>query len=205
VEIAPRPQTALLGLINAAQCTGGRGLHRVPVPGVVPRQMMIGESQAVDSFMRANALEPAPGDDSWRLADILSGIPQVYAQTAEQFIPQMINLDRVGGLSFTKGCYPGQEIVARLRYRGRVKQRMLAGIARGLAALAPGDPVHCSRRAGQKVGQVVDAVPTDRSRGEYAFSATAPVPLSDAEALRVGPAPGAACARIALPYEAGEE
>jgi len=204
VEIAPRPQTALLGLINGAQCAGGRGLERVPVGGVVPRHMMIGEPQAVDSFMRANALEAAPGDGPWRLADILSGIPQVYAQTAVQFIPQMINLDRVGGLSFTKGCYPGQEIVARLRYRGRVKQRMSAGVARGLAALAPGDPVHSDQHAGQKVGLVVDAVPTDRSRGEYAFSATAPVQLSDGETLRVGPVPGAAWTRIALPYEAAE-
>lgn len=206
VEIAPKPQTALLGLINGAQCTGGRGLERVPVRGVVPRQMMIGEPQAVDAFIRANALEPASGDGPWRLADILSGIPQVYAQTAEQFIPQMINLDRVGGLSFTKGCYPGQEIVARLRYRGRVKQRMLAGVARGLAGLAPGDPVYCDQRAGQnprKVGQVVDAVPTNR--GEYTFSATAPVQLSDGETLRVGPAPGAALTRIALPSEAGGE
>lgn len=206
VEITPKPQTALLGLINGAQCTGGRGLERVPVRGVVPRHIMIGEPQAVDAFMRANALEAAPGDEPWRLADILSGIPQVYAQTVEQFIPQMINLDRVGGLSFTKGCYPGQEIVARLRYRGRVKQRLLAGVARGLAGLAPGDPVYCEQRAGQdprKAGQVVDAVPTDRSRGEYTFSATAPVQLDDGETLRVGPAPGAALTRIALPYEAG--
>lgn len=203
VEIAPKPQTALLGLINDAQCAGGRGLERVPVRGVVPRHIMIGEPPAVDAFMRANALEGASGDDRWRLADILSGIPQVYAQTAEQFIPQMINLDRVGGLSFTKGCYPGQEIVARLRYRGRVKQRMLAGVAGGLAGLAAGDPVHSDQRPGQKVGLVVDAVPTDRSRGEYAFSATAPVQLGDGETLRVGPAPGAALTRIALPYEAG--
>lgn len=208
VEIAPKPQTALLGLINGAQCAGGRGLERVPVGGVVPRRMMIGEPQAVDAFMRANALEPAPDDGPWRLADILSGIPQVYAQTAGQFIPQMINLDRVGGLSFTKGCYPGQEIVARLRYRGRVKQRLLAGTVRGLAGLAPGDPVYCGQRAGQaprKVGQVVDAVPTDRSRGEYTFSATAPVQLNDGETLRVGPAPGAALTRIALPSEEGGE
>lgn len=208
VEIALKPQTALLGLINGAQCAGGRGLERVPVGGVVPRHLMIGAPQAVDSFIRANALEPASGDDLWRLADILSGIPQVYAQTVEQFIPQMINLDRAGGLSFTKGCYPGQEIVARLRYRGRVKQRLLAGVAGGLAGLAPGDPVYCDQRAGQsprKVGQVVDAVPTDRSRGEYTFSATAPVQLSDGETLRAGPPPGAALTRIALPYEAGGE
>ncbi len=61
---------------------------------------------------------------AWRLADIRAGLPQVYAATRELFIPQMLNLDLIDGISFTKGCYTGQEIVARTQHLGRIKRRM---------------------------------------------------------------------------------
>jgi tRNA-modifying protein YgfZ len=60
----------------------------------------------------------------WRLADIRAGLPQVYAPSRELFIPQMLNLDLIDGISFTKGCYTGQEIVARTQHLGRIKRRM---------------------------------------------------------------------------------
>jgi tRNA-modifying protein YgfZ len=59
-----------------------------------------------------------------RHAEIAAGIPEVYPETREQFIPQMLNLDRLGAIDFQKGCYPGQEIVARTQYRGQLKRRM---------------------------------------------------------------------------------
>jgi folate-binding protein YgfZ len=70
-----------------------------------------------------------PGD--WQALDITAGLPWVEAATQDLFIPQTLNLDLIGGVSFTKGCYPGQEVVARSHYRGTVKRRM----ARGLLAL----------------------------------------------------------------------
>lgn len=60
----------------------------------------------------------------WRLADILAGIPQVLEATKEKFVPQMINFELIGGVNFKKGCYPGQEIVARSQYLGKLKRRM---------------------------------------------------------------------------------
>jgi tRNA-modifying protein YgfZ len=60
----------------------------------------------------------------WRLADIRDGLPQVYAPSRELFTPQMLNLDLIDGISFTKGCYTGQEIVARTQHLGRIKRRM---------------------------------------------------------------------------------
>lgn len=164
------------------------------VAGVVPRQLIIGDAPAMDAL----APEPSASDDKWRLVDILSGIPQVYPATAEAFIPQFINLDRVGGLSFSKGCYPGQEIIARLRYRGRVKQRLVAARARGLESIAPGDPV-CAGDSERKIGLVVDAVPTGRR--EFVFSATVPWPLGDT-ALQVGR--DATVTRIALPTDVAD-
>ena len=91
----------------------------------------------------------------WKLAQILHGEAQVYQSTSESYIPQHINLDLVNAVSFSKGCYPGQEIVARLRYLGKLKQRMIIGVAESTSPLSPGMDVFSD---GSKVGSVVDAV-----------------------------------------------
>jgi folate-binding protein YgfZ len=76
----------------------------------------------------ADRAAPPPGDssqhDRWHAADIAAGLPVVYAATAGEFVAQMLNLDALGGISFTKGCYTGQEVIARAHYRGRVKRRL---------------------------------------------------------------------------------
>ena len=63
-------------------------------------------------------------EDAWRLADIRAGLPQIYADTSEAFVAQMLNLDLLDGISFTKGCYTGQEIIARTQHLGRIKRRL---------------------------------------------------------------------------------
>jgi hypothetical protein len=63
-------------------------------------------------------------ENKWRLADIRAGLPQVYAATSEAFVAQMLNLDLLDGISFTKGCYTGQEIIARTQHLGRIKRRL---------------------------------------------------------------------------------
>jgi folate-binding protein YgfZ len=63
-------------------------------------------------------------EEDWRLADIRAGLPQVYAATSEAFVAQMLNLDLLDGISFTKGCYTGQEIIARTQHLGRIKRRL---------------------------------------------------------------------------------
>ncbi len=63
-------------------------------------------------------------EQAWRLADIHAGLPQVYAATSEAFVAQMLNLDLLDGISFSKGCYTGQEIIARTQHLGRIKRRM---------------------------------------------------------------------------------
>ena len=60
----------------------------------------------------------------WKMADINAGIPTIYKENIEKFIPQMVNLDLINGISFSKGCYTGQEIVARVQHRGNIKKRM---------------------------------------------------------------------------------
>ena len=77
----------------------------------------------------------------WERADIADGLPQVYAATSEAFVAQMLNLDLLGAIAFDKGCYTGQEVVARAHYRGRVKRRLQRWHAAEGAAPGPGDHV----------------------------------------------------------------
>ncbi len=84
----------------------------------------------------------------WQLADILAGVPQVIEQTKEKFVPQMINFELIGGVNFKKGCYPGQEIVARSQYLGKLKRRM------AIALIENEDPRQVS--AGMEIYSVSD-------------------------------------------------
>ncbi len=95
--------------------------------------------------------------DRWTWMDIGAGLPQVHPETSEAFVPQMLNLELLGGVDFKKGCYPGQEIVARLHYRGGLKQRMVRAHVETDAA--PGMPVYAPDLPGQATGAVVAAAP----------------------------------------------
>lgn len=102
-------------------------------------------------------LQPA-GAAAWRLSEVRAAIPLVTLATQEKFVPQMINFEAVGGVNFQKGCYPGQEIVARSQYLGKLKRRMLpatvsAAASAGTEVFAEGDPE-------QACGMVVNAAPT---------------------------------------------
>jgi tRNA-modifying protein YgfZ len=77
-------------------------------------------------------------EETWYLQEIRAGRPLITAATQDQFVPQMVNLETLGGVDFQKGCYPGQEIVARAQYRGQVKRRMVRMPAPQGARLQPG-------------------------------------------------------------------
>jgi folate-binding protein YgfZ len=72
----------------------------------------------------ADILQPGQIEHDWRLADIRAGLPQIYLATREAFVAQMLNLDLLDGISFSKGCYTGQEIIARTQHLGRIKRRL---------------------------------------------------------------------------------
>jgi hypothetical protein len=94
----------------------------------------------------------------WEWLDIRAGVPVITPPVQEQFVPQMVNMDLIGGLSFSKGCYPGQEIVARTHFLGRLKQRMyLAHLAAGEPR--PGDRLYGADLGGQASGTIVNAAP----------------------------------------------
>lgn len=121
----------------------------IQLPGPGNRCLVIGDGT------QAAAQSPVATNE-WELAEIRAGIPMIVKATAGEFVPQMVNLDLLGGISFTKGCYTGQEIVARTKYLGRIKRRMLRYSASGPPPPA-GTALNAMRGTGNPgvVGQVV--------------------------------------------------
>ncbi len=104
----------------------------------------------------------AGSPEQWAVLDILSGIPWVESANQEKFIPQDVNLDAIGAVSFTKGCYPGQEVVARSHYRGKLKRRMLNGYCEGHdITAAPGGDITDRENTREPSGQIVNAASVD--------------------------------------------
>ena len=164
VAIEPDDGLVVAGLlgpaVDAARATiagaaAGPALARLPGDG--DRALLVGSPTEVDPVLEACAAHGAHSadDNDWRLHQVAAGFPDVLPETQEEFIPQMLNLDRIGAVSFTKGCYPGQEIVARTQHLGRIKRRMFRALAPGAPPPAPGTPVLGA--GGQAAGRVVTA------------------------------------------------
>jgi folate-binding protein YgfZ len=133
----------------------------------------------------------------WRRAAISAGEPQVYAATSEEFVAQMLNLDALGAIAFDKGCYTGQEVIARAHYRGRVKRRLQRFVTALPQALKPAD---AGTLLDGRAFRVVDAV--QRADGRCEFLAVAPLIESEpAPAVPVAPAGERLAAEtLPLPY-----
>jgi folate-binding protein YgfZ len=133
------------------------------IPGEQPRFVLYGGVDAIRSIWRKLADNASPaGAEVWRLLDIRTGIPSVYDATADAFVPQMANLQWLDAISFDKGCYVGQEIVARTRYLGKLKRRMyrlyFGGDGDSDMLPSPGTELYAPElRDEQSVGKIVDA------------------------------------------------
>ena len=102
----------------------------------------------------------------WSLLEIRSGVARITPNTQQKCIPQSVNLDLVGGVSFSKGCYPGQEIVARVRYLGRLKQRLARATSTPGTIPTSGDPVFFGHDKDRRVGMVINSVGFPDKTGE---------------------------------------
>ncbi|MBS0387344.1 MAG: folate-binding protein YgfZ [Proteobacteria bacterium] len=110
---------------------------------------------------------------------IAAGVPQVYAATSGEFVAQMLNLDCIGAIAFNKGCYTGQEIIARAHYRGRTKRRLQRFVSAGAATLVPGESL---RLGDGRSARVVDAIVLADGRSEFLAVAPLDVPAAGAPA-----------------------
>lgn len=146
---------------------------------------------------RAERLAPQADDNAWMLEEIRAGRPQLLVETQEHFVPQMVNLERLGAVDFQKGCYPGQEVVARTQYRGVLKRRMVR--ARVDAAAVAGDELYADEAPGQASGEVVNAAKVPGAGSEL----LAVVQISAVEGggpIRLRAADGPPLELLPLPY-----
>lgn len=160
-------------------------------------EVVIAAAKAPTLWQQLSAAATPAGLAAWRWSEIAAGDPRIVQATQEQFIPQMINYVQVGGLSFKKGCYPGQEIVARTQYLGKIKRHMLrARLDAGSAV--PGDSVYAPETGDQACGTVVSVAPSPQGGSEL----LAVVQMSCAEAgeLHLGNSTGSRLELLELPY-----
>jgi folate-binding protein YgfZ len=157
------------------------------------------ESSAAFSRDLAGADGTATDGAGWTLLAIRAGVPHVTAATQGLFVPQTANWELVGGVHFKKGCYPGQEIVARMQYLGRLKERLVRfGAPAGTPAPSPGTPIFGSAFPDAPCGTVVNAAALPGEAAE--LLAVVQLAALDQPPLRLGAADGPALTPLSLPY-----
>jgi hypothetical protein len=161
------------GMANGVVCT--QGLCSIPVGEKEKGYLILAQpEQLIESWFVIRTGAQLAGSDQWSLFEMRSGIPRITPATQESFIPQSVNLDLIGGVSFSKGCYPGQEIVARVRYLGRLKHRMARAIVPHGKLPSPGDSIFLDAATTQRAGTVINAVSLPNESAEL----LATVPLA---------------------------
>lgn len=162
VVVSRQPELEVAGLAGAAVATARSACEAAGMPCLAalathaPLALLVGEPDALDAIVEpmTGAGVRRGGDNDWLRLAITHGLADVAAETREEFIPQMLNLDRIGAVSFSKGCYPGQEIVARTQHLGRIKRRMFRALAHTSSPPAAGASVYAAGDRGA-VGRVV--------------------------------------------------
>lgn len=120
------------------------------------RHILIGKASEIANI--AAQINKQAAAEHWKCLDIAQGIPHIYLETSGKFLPHEINLDKLNAVSFNKGCYTGQEIIARMHYRGKLKSHLYIGKLNNTHSLKPGEPIFCLQdNHARNVGTLVDA------------------------------------------------
>lgn len=193
-EVLPEMPQAVDDLVNIDNLT------IIRVPGITPSYELYGDTGAITDIWTRLDVQGAPvGASMWQLIEILAGIPNVTLASSEQHVPQMLNYQAIGGLSFTKGCYPGQEIVARMHYLGKLKKRMyLARVQSDDAPYVHQELVSSNKDTGSKTGHIVNVAP--HPDGDYAVLAVIQISDAESESIHLGSINGPTLALQELPY-----
>ena len=169
------------------------------LPGAMPRFELIGDLARLRTLWTQLATQAMPvGAAAWSLLDIRAGVPEVLKTSVEEFIPQMVNLPALGAVNFKKGCYPGQEIVARMQYLGTLKRRMYLAHVDATEPPAPATPLY-EAGAESAQGHIVHA----QRAPQGGCNALAVVVIAAAErgALHLGTPDGPSLKFEDLPYQ----
>lgn len=172
-------------------------IHTYPL--IDGRQIAIVPNEMAETAWQQLTPTATPvGSEFWRLQDIQAGLGYVQQSTTSLFIPQMLNLQAVGGISFKKGCYTGQEVVARMKYLGKLKRRMYRLAVDSSEQLEPGTPCYLPGQE-QSVGNVVAAAYKDQEKQEVLAVLTDEAAKSSQ--LDFGKGGSIALEQLPLPYE----
>ena len=160
------------------------------------RRMVVGPADRTPPY--SAAVERS----AWQYGDLAAGWPWIEPTTVEQFVPQMVNFELLGGVNFRKGCYPGQEVVARSQYRGTLKRRMALFALEGNANTAPAAATELfhSEDAGQPAGMVVNAVCHAGASPQCLVLAEVKLAAQLSGSIRLGGPEGPVLSPRALPY-----
>lgn len=185
-----------LAIYDKIETEAGTLLRHSNAFGIPRYQWITTPEMAMEAWPQLSAVLQPTGPEAWRLAEIDGGVPHITVATQEQFVPQMINFELIGGVNFKKGCYPGQEIVARSQYLGKLKRRMMHAsvpaeqVAAGTEIFAADDPR-------QPCGMVVNAARSN----QHTVDCLVEIKLASADAeVRLGSADGPLLSFQPLPY-----
>ena len=177
------------------------GYTVIRVPGIQPRYEIYGSLDDMQTLWNHLDVHAAPvGAGAWSMLDILAGIPNIYPETSEAFVPQMLNMELINGVNFQKGCYTGQEIVARMQYLGKAKRRMFHILINTNDTVSPGDKLFSAEsKSAQGTGTIVEA----QAKPGGGYEALAVINIADIENpdLKLFDENGPAISIEALPYE----
>lgn len=163
------------------------------------RQLLVMPEDQAETFWLSLAEQSTPvGTEFWLLQDIKAGIANIQLETSAMFIPQMLNFQAIDGISFKKGCYTGQEVVARMKYLGKVKRRMYRIAVTGNKLPAPGVSCQLPNKE-QSIGNVVTATNANEALQEILVVLTDEAAQS--EALIIGTECHKKVDLLSLPYE----
>ena len=180
---------------HAIVCAGDLRIVRVPID----RFMILAPADGAEHVRaRIGAALQARDAAVWRGLDVEAGIPVITTASQEQYVPQMVNLDLVGGVSYSKGCYPGQEIVARTHYLGRLKQRMYRIRVSGASGVETSQPLYSPEFADQACGAILS--PGRPSAGGVEALAVIQKSSAESGSVRLGEPGGAPVELLPLPY-----
>ena len=181
-------------------CAQSKDLSIIHTHGTDARFEIYGHLDAVSNLWQSLDVDATPvGAPIWELLNIQAGIPVIVAETCEAFVPQMANMSLIGGVSFKKGCYTGQEIVARMHYLGKLKKRMFHIAIECDEAPKAGDKIFAENTtAGSGTGTIVSA----ELNAEGVYEALAVIQIADAESktLQLHDAEGPVIKILELPY-----
>jgi len=181
-------------------CVQANGYTIIKCAGELPRYEIFGELEEIKTLWGQLDVNAAPaGAGAWETLDILAGIPTITTETSEAFVPQMTNMHVINGVNFQKGCYTGQEVVARMQYLGKLKRRMFKIKIETSDSVSPGDKLfRKDSKSGQGTGQIINAQ-ADSNGGTVALAV---IDITDADSgeLQLHDENGPEINVLSLPY-----